>query len=321
MNISNCRRKLCINCELVIFRAAHPCKIIAAYPERRRCDIGMTIFEAGLCSPEEYESTMTFTAEILHLPVITVRNKYSSHPTLLIRGITSSVDLCALLILDVPAESIHLFADSGELDLVAMLDFLESDASTRDIPSDKSEGDVPSDNDESRCNDFIIQMVKRARDGLCAGSSAHDGSLLICATEAAKRIAGIVGCSLEIGSVCRYVGASNGKFDCDLFYGLSLLTLIVCAREGECRSATMDIRYNGADPTVYISTKLYCKSPLFDRNYHCDELDECRTISDRLHLAYDCIIDKAGMLTLRFCPLRRDWSRLGIKTDISLEYD
>lgn len=165
--------------------------------------------------------------------------------------------------------------------------------------------------------DSLMQSVE-AGGGLlgrlwcCAAERGSVGDVAdgICA------LAEVVGCGLELT-----VSPDDSRdVACGVAAAMTLYMLMLCLRVGADRSCRVSI--TRCDGEVEISGDFelcpdeFCPSD----GEEWAEIAVCRRLADAHNIPFEYKVVRGGV-SIRFCPMCREWSRLGIKIPQGLEYD
>lgn len=129
-------------------------------------------------------------------------------------------------------------------------------------------------------------------------------------------LAETVGCGLELT-----VSHDDSRdVACGVAAAMMLYMLMLCLRTGADRSCRVSIARR--DGQVEISGEFelcpdeFCPSD----GEEWAEIAACRRLADAHNLPFEYQVERGGV-NVRFCPMCREWSRLGIKIPRGLEYD
>lgn len=146
----------------------------------------------------------------------------------------------------------------------------------------------------------------------CAAEQGSVGDVAdgICA------LAEIVGCGLELT-----VSPDDSR---DIASGVAaammLYMLMLCLRTGDDRSCRVGITRRDGEVEIGVDFELcpdeFCPSD----GEEWAEIAACRRLADAHNVPFEYKVEWGGV-DVRFCPMCREWSRLGIKIPRGLEYD
>ena len=128
-----------------------------------------------------------------------------------------------------------------------------------------------------------------------------------------KSVARFIGIPLEVSFPESFT--LSEKFDYQFFIAFALLMFSLCRRKGQKRLAKVEISRFRSDCCVCIEF-LTEEANLSGS----PESESIKNIADRLNLVYDAR-QADGIFRFRLCPIREDWSLLGLKSPPVFRWD
>lgn len=146
----------------------------------------------------------------------------------------------------------------------------------------------------------------------CAAERGNMGD----AAECICALAEIAGCGLELT-----VSSDNSRdVACDVAAAIMLYMLMLCLRTGADRGCRISIARRDGQVEISGEFKLCPDEFLPSDGEEWAEIAACRRLADAHNVPFEYQVERGGV-SIRFCPMCREWSRLGIKIPRGLEYD
>ncbi|MBQ9079678.1 MAG: hypothetical protein IJY27_01250 [Clostridia bacterium] len=299
--------------ELIIFRADASVDIITATPECNHSRAGRSLL---LYEPLARQIYRSVTEEYIQYPRMPILITNGNQNFAVIRSMARAAGFYVMVQGDggaLDAERLSSDTIFGVVDLSTNGEYWAREIKP---PAVTESAITPKNNDEFTSEKWLSSLIGK----FYYPAPLTDGvinTVLLCTETAAE----LVGCRLEVGELDDIPSSTKNKLDTDVLAAFMLLLSILFQRESQTREARLDIKSASGSLVVQLSSRLYRESKILKQGIvGCPELGECRHIADRYNMMFDCLLTPDGVLSVRFCPVRREWSHLGIKTTPKLKY-